>query len=367
MKTILWICLFFFSNHIAFLYAQDVSYYHNEKYKFRIQFPAGWQIKEGVGKNIVKKAVYKGSDVTINVTDIRDIPLFIEDIRKDEDFKNLSDYEILKMAESEFDSRKFSETEFESIMSDYVSSSINEMQLRFHNLKVTENRMTYLANTKFIYIKYQHQMRIMDQRIDFITLQFITFRRGKLYVVGGGSKAKDFQMVEPTILTSINSFQFEDWDIALTIDSNASLNNKTNENNSILIFILSGISLLLIIGFILRLVYNKKEIVEKETLKNENSSIDPITDIPKSYEVETYQEIDDSNLSDEEKARVYGDVLKLKGKITKEEITNAWKKMIEKYHPDKVSHLGEEFQNYAEKKSKDINKAYAYFRRKYNF
>ena len=39
---------------------------------------------------------------------------------------------------------------------------------------------------------------------------------------------------------------------------------------------------------------------------------------------------------------------------------------IAQYHPDKVSALGKEIREIAEKKAKDINLAYQYFRKKHN-
>ncbi len=40
------------------------------------------------------------------------------------------------------------------------------------------------------------------------------------------------------------------------------------------------------------------------------------------------------------------------------EIKKAYRKMAVKYHPDKVSHLGEDFQNYAKEKFQKVNEAY---------
>jgi len=82
-------------------------------------------------------------------------------------------------------------------------------------------------------------------------------------------------------------------------------------------------------------------------------------------DIETYEEIDDSLMNEKDKTRVYGAVLGLHGTVTKQEIIDAYKKLIAKYHPDKVSHLGEEFQKYAEKKTREINKAFYYLKRKY--
>ncbi|BCO08327.1 hypothetical protein GF1_07030 [Desulfolithobacter dissulfuricans] len=47
-------------------------------------------------------------------------------------------------------------------------------------------------------------------------------------------------------------------------------------------------------------------------------------------------------------------------------IKKAYRKLSMQYHPDKVSHLGEEFKRVAEEKMKEINAAYDYFKRKYN-
>lgn len=47
-------------------------------------------------------------------------------------------------------------------------------------------------------------------------------------------------------------------------------------------------------------------------------------------------------------------------------IKKAYRKLSMQYHPDKVSHLGQEFQRVAEEKMKEINQAYDYFKKKYN-
>ncbi len=43
---------------------------------------------------------------------------------------------------------------------------------------------------------------------------------------------------------------------------------------------------------------------------------------------------------------------------TKEEIKSAYRSLASKYHPDKVSHLGDEFKELAEKRFKEIKDAY---------
>jgi len=52
------------------------------------------------------------------------------------------------------------------------------------------------------------------------------------------------------------------------------------------------------------------------------------------------------------------DVLQISRGASQEEIKTAYKKLAGKYHPDKVLHLGEEFQSLAEERFKEIQDAY---------
>ena len=51
-------------------------------------------------------------------------------------------------------------------------------------------------------------------------------------------------------------------------------------------------------------------------------------------------------------------ILEISPDTTDEEVKKAYRKMANKYHPDKVSHLGDEFQKLAEEKFKSVNDAY---------
>ncbi len=50
-----------------------------------------------------------------------------------------------------------------------------------------------------------------------------------------------------------------------------------------------------------------------------------------------------------------------------EEIKTAYRSQLAKYHPDKVTHLGDEFYDLASSRTKDIIQAYEYLRNKYDF
>jgi hypothetical protein len=51
-------------------------------------------------------------------------------------------------------------------------------------------------------------------------------------------------------------------------------------------------------------------------------------------------------------------ILGIKRNASPSEIRHAYKELVNKYHPDKVSHLGKEFQTLAEERFRDIQEAY---------
>ena len=70
------------------------------------------------------------------------------------------------------------------------------------------------------------------------------------------------------------------------------------------------------------------------------------------------------NESKSNKEVYYFNVLGLSIGATKEEIKAEYKRLVMKFHPDRVHHLGDEFVNEAEIKMKEINQAYEYLREK---
>ena len=61
----------------------------------------------------------------------------------------------------------------------------------------------------------------------------------------------------------------------------------------------------------------------------------------------------------------YFDTLGLAPGASFAEIKAAYRQLSQQYHPDKVSHLGEEFRQVAEEKMKELNIAYQYLKKKY--
>ncbi|RJP71544.1 MAG: hypothetical protein C4539_04875 [Ignavibacteriales bacterium] len=76
---------------------------------------------------------------------------------------------------------------------------------------------------------------------------------------------------------------------------------------------------------------------------------------------------DFNNSTDYEKSLYFGNMFGLKGQVTRAFIRKKYIELISQYHPDKVAELGPELIELAEKKTKEINLAFEWFRNKYDF
>lgn len=84
-----------------------------------------------------------------------------------------------------------------------------------------------------------------------------------------------------------------------------------------------------------------------------------------------YRKKKDENHKDEKENRkiskeeMYAKTLGLKGKVKKTDINKAYKKKMKEFHPDRILNMAEELQKLALKRTKEINEAYEYFKKKY--
>jgi DnaJ like chaperone protein len=122
---------------------------------------------------------------------------------------------------------------------------------------------------------------------------------------------------------------------------------------------------LILLELVYQILYTKKVVPENELLIARN--------IATFLEISVYDQrtIDakfkyrrqQNDTATQSSAEGYYATLGLEPGVDMESIKKAYRKLSMKYHPDKVSHLGEEFRTVAEQKMKDINAAYEYFKR----
>lgn len=60
-------------------------------------------------------------------------------------------------------------------------------------------------------------------------------------------------------------------------------------------------------------------------------------------------------------------ILEIEPTVTDDEVKKAYRRMAVKYHPDKVSHLGEEFQKAAKEKFQNVNEAFQQIKKERGF
>jgi DnaJ like chaperone protein len=104
--------------------------------------------------------------------------------------------------------------------------------------------------------------------------------------------------------------------------------------------------------------------VEEELMINEVETIFGVSGKTSysSYKREHHNKTKQENDSDIK----YFEILGLNPNVDLSEIKVTYRRLVMQYHPDKVQHLGHEFQTLAEEKMKEINIAYGYFKNKYN-
>ena len=61
----------------------------------------------------------------------------------------------------------------------------------------------------------------------------------------------------------------------------------------------------------------------------------------------------------------YVNILGLRGTVTPDAVRKRYRHLVAQYHPDKVNHLGPKLRELAEKEMKELNEAFAYFKRRY--
>jgi len=200
--TLLIILISFYSTAIS-----QEQLYRNEEHNFRIKFPKDWQIKDGDGPNVVKKAVSNGSSIIILVINLI-TPETINSIRQEsKEYSKLSDKEITNLLKDELDFKNYSNSE----ILEFAESQVAELKQKFDDIKILDKSISYLDNKKFAYVKYSASSRVLNIKVKVIAIMYMTLHLGKYYQIIGGSESIKFNDLEPVFIRSISTFVFEDY------------------------------------------------------------------------------------------------------------------------------------------------------------
>ena len=84
---------------------------------------------------------------------------------------------------------------------------------------------------------------------------------------------------------------------------------------------------------------------------------------PRNDDQSAHQQSASNNSTSDEQIRSPHEILGISQNADQKEVQAAYRKLANQCHPDKVAHLGEEFHTMAEKRFKEIQKAYDELRR----
>ena len=180
--------------------ASDDTVYRNDEYHFRIKFPSGWEVKNGDGKHVVKKAVKDGSTVLVLVKNPYD---------------SLSEKEKIELSENdkkELQTLEMSDSSKEEAI-EFLDEMANASLEAFPGSKILEKEIRYIDNRKAAYFKMNQVYRVQDIQVEGISINYFTVHKGKLYQLNGfyPTVPTNEKETEPIINTSLATFVFEDW------------------------------------------------------------------------------------------------------------------------------------------------------------
>ncbi|SVD61476.1 uncharacterized protein METZ01_LOCUS414330 [marine metagenome] len=104
----------------------------------------------------------------------------------------------------------------------------------------------------------------------------------------------------------------------------------------------------------------------KEETSVEDKGIEEPEHSQKSDDEDLEEETDEPEKPSDPQEDNFASVLGLVDPYDMDDVKSAYRTLIAQYHPDKVSRMGDEIREVAERKAKEINESYDFFRRKYD-
>ncbi|MAG44502.1 hypothetical protein CL633_01300 [bacterium] len=160
--------------------------YKNQKYQFSIEFPKGWEQKDGNNKNILRIAT-KGRN-SMNIM-IQEMPKWTQQLTE----TDFSINEIMTIEE-------FTKITMESIKLEYLKSD----QLDSGTIKI-DGKNAY-------WIKYVVYNSMPGANTALVMIQYQLMHKNIFYSITTGSTQEEFESVEPVFKKSLSTFSFENFE-----------------------------------------------------------------------------------------------------------------------------------------------------------
>lgn len=157
----------------------ESNLYRNTKYKFRIKFPEGWEIKPGDGPSVVQKAVSGNKSIILMVRE-GDIPnsYTIKDVSSLEDFKN------------------------------YVFEDIQKSD---KDVEILDFGETKINNKPAYWIKHSGNSSTLGIDVEVVGTIYFVVHNGYTYVITTSTPPEEYNYAEKTFQKSLVTFVFEDF------------------------------------------------------------------------------------------------------------------------------------------------------------
>jgi hypothetical protein len=175
------------------------NYYRNEKYKFSILFPVGWEERdnEGYGVYTIKKAVNRNGRSAIGIA-VKD---FYKEMFSDEERKIIN-RELINLEDKEIFS--------DEVLIMLIEEIVKQLRNTFSNVKIFEKNIRNINDKKAIYIKCSYIYNFANKKVDMIAIQYHFIHKGYMFTITGNSLFSSFNEDEKLMKQSISSFKFED-------------------------------------------------------------------------------------------------------------------------------------------------------------
>ena len=104
----------------------------------------------------------------------------------------------------------------------------------------------------------------------------------------------------------------------------------------------------------------------KEETSVEDKDVEETEHAQKPEDEDMEEETDEPEKSSNPQEDNFASVLGLVEPYDMDDVKSAYRTLIAQYHPDKVSRMGDEIREVAERKAKEINESYDFFQRRYD-